>query len=188
MTRRNRSYWKPWLRKPWQVIDRTAVQIRHATDADLPALEWDGEYSHYRHMYEHAMEDAKRGNRVLLVAEVEGAVIGQIFLFFRPSWSRHFPNEQAGYLHSFRVKPQFRNMGIGTALVGQAESILIERGLHRSVISVAKTNHDAVRLYKNLGYSIFMEDPGQWSYVDQHGRVQKVEEPVHLLQKRLSQE
>jgi GNAT superfamily N-acetyltransferase len=86
-------------------------------------------------MYKHAMEEAKRGNRVLLVAEIEGEVIGQIFLFFRPSWSRHFPNEQAGYLHSFRVKPQFRNMGIGSALVGDAESILIERGLHRSVIS-----------------------------------------------------
>jgi ribosomal protein S18 acetylase RimI-like enzyme len=170
------------------MVDRTAVRIRHATDADLLALEWDGEYSHYRRMYSHAMRDSKRGNRVLLVAEVEGEVIGQIFIYFRPSWSRHFPGEQAGYLHSFRVKPQFRKQGIGTSLVHHAESILLERAYHRSIISVAKDNHDAVRLYQSLGYSIFTEDPGQWSYVDDRGRIQHVEEPVHLMQKCLTLE
>ena len=170
------------------MVDRTEVRIRHATNADLLALEWDGEYTHYRRMYQHAMQDSKRGNRVLLVAEVEGEVTGQIFIYFRPSWSRHFPKEQAGYLHSFRVKPQFRNQGIGTSLVRHAESILIEGAYDRSVISVAKTNQGAIRLYQHLGYSIFTEDPGQWSYVDQHGRIQQVVEPVHLMQKRLSQE
>ena len=170
------------------MVDRTAVRIRHATDADLLALEWDGEYTHYRRMYRHAMQDSKRGNRVLLVAEVDDEIIGQIFVYFRPSWSRHFPKEQAGYLHSFRVKPQFRKQGVGTSLVRHAESILIEREYHRSVISVAKDNLDAVRLYQSLGYSIFTEDPGQWSYVDHLGRVQQVVEPVHLMQKRLSQE
>ena len=170
------------------MVDRTAVLIRHATDADLLALEWDGEYTHYRRMYRHAMQDSKRGNRVLLVAELDGEIIGQIFIYFRPSWSRHFPNEQAGYLHSFRVKPQFRKQGIGTSLVRHAESILIERAFQRSIISVAKDNQVAVRLYKSLGYSIFTEDPGQWSYVDDRGRIQHVEEPVHLLQKRLTLE
>jgi len=168
------------------VIDRTAVHIRHATDDDLLALEWEGEYTHYRRMYRHAMQDSKRGNRVLLVAEVEGEVIGQIFIYFRPSWSRHFPNEQAGYLHSFRIKPQFRNQGIGTSLVRHAESILVQSEYHRSVISVAKENPEAVRLYQTLGYSIFTEDPGQWSYIDHRGRIQQVEEPVHLMQKRLA--
>ncbi|MGB2895393.1 MAG: GNAT family N-acetyltransferase [Anaerolineales bacterium] len=170
------------------MVDRTAVWIRPATEADLLALEWDGEYTHYRRMYRHAMQDSKRGNRVLLVAEVDDEIIGQIFVYFRPSWSRHFPNEQAGYLHSFRVKPQFRKQGIGTSLVRHAESILIERAYHRSVISVAKDNLDAVRLYQSLGYSIFTEDPGQWSYVDHLGRVQQVVEPVHLMQKRLTPE
>ncbi len=170
------------------MVDRTAVLIRHATDADLLALEWDGEYSHYRRMYSHAMRDSKRGNRVLLVAEVEGEIIGQIFIYFRPSWSRHFPGEQAGYLHSFRVKPQFRKQGIGTSLVHHAESILLNRAYHRSIISVAKDNHDAVRLYQSLGYSIFTEDPGRWSYVDDRGRIQHVDEPVHLMQKCLSLE
>jgi len=170
------------------VVDRTAVLIRHATDADLLALEWAGEYTHYRRMYRHAMQDSKRGNRVLLVAEAEGEIIGQIFVYFRPSWSRHFPKEQAGYLHSFRVKPQFRKQGIGTLLVRHAESILIERAYHRSVISVAKDNLEALRLYQSLGYSIFTEDPGQWSYVDDRGRVQQVVEPVHLMQKRLTLE
>ena len=170
------------------MVDRTEFRIRQATDADLLALEWDGEYTHFRRMYRHAMQDSKRGNRVLLVAEVDDEIIGQIFVYFRPSWSRHFPNEQAGYLHSFRVKPQFRKHGIGTSLVCHAESILIERAYHRSVISVAKDNLDAVRLYQSLGYSIFTEDPGQWSYVDDRGRVQQVVEPVHLMQKRLTPE
>lgn len=170
------------------MVDRTAVRIRHATDADLLALEWDGEFTHYRRIYRQAMQDSRRGNRVLLVAAVEGEVIGQIFIYFRPSWSRHFPNEQAGYLHSFRVKPQYRNQGIGTSLVRHAEAILIERAYHRCVISVAKNNHEAVRLYQSLGYSIFTEDPGQWSYVDHRGRIQQVVEPVHLMQKRLTQE
>jgi len=61
----------------------TAVTIRTGCEADLPALEWEGQYLHFRQVYRRAMEEALRGLRVVLVAEVEGEVVGQLFIQFR---------------------------------------------------------------------------------------------------------
>lgn len=161
------------------------VAIRSATDADLSALEWEGEYIHYRRLFKKAMAEARRGRRLLLLAEVDGKIIGQIFaqLSTRPAFSA--PGSASGYLYAFRVKEPHRNLGIGTQLIQEAESRLRRLGYSRVVISVAKRNTSARRLYQRLDYRIFSEDPGEWSYVDHFGRVREVREPAFVLEKWL---
>lgn len=167
------------------MIDTSDVYIRRANEADLPALEWGGEYRRYRRIYQRAMEEARQGRRILFVAEANGEIVGQIFVQLSSSRSRRKGKSTIGYLQSFRIKPLFRNRGIGTRLIQQAEEILKERGFQRAVIAVAQDNLDARRLYERQGYSVFTQDPGEWSYIDDQGLLQYVSEPAYLMEKRL---
>ena len=161
------------------------VVVRFATDADLTALEWEGQYVHYRRLFKKAVAEARRGRRLLLLAEVEGQIVGQVFvqLSTRPAFSAS--GCTSGYLYAFRVKEPHRNQGIGTQLIREAESRLRRLGYDRVVISVATRNTAARRLYERLDYRIFSEDPGEWSYVDHLGQVREVREPAFVLEKWL---
>ena len=163
-----------------------AVTIRIGCEADLPALEWDGEYRHFRQVYRRAMEDARRGQRALLVAEVEGLVVGQLFVQFRGTDISGERRTRYGYLHAFRVRPPYRNRGIGTRLVVEAESILRQRGCSKALIAVALGNPPALALYQRLGYTVTGREPGEWSYLDHQGRVRHVHEPSYVLEKPLT--
>lgn len=165
-------------------MDRSVpIVIRLAAEADLPALEWDGEYRHYRRLFHKAMEEARRGRRVLLLAEVDEQIVGQIFIQLSTKPAFSILGKASGYLYAFRVKQPHRNQGIGTHLITEAESQLRLRGHSRAVISVAIRNVAARRLYERLDYRIFSEDPGEWSYVDHLGRLRKVREPSFVLEK-----
>ena len=167
------------------MVERTAIRIRRASEADLPALEWDGEYRHFRRVYRAAMQDARQDLRLVLVAEVEGQVVGQVFVQFENAHldpGGHYPT---GYLYALRVRPSFRNQGIGTALIVRAEEDLGQRKFLRVVIAVAKDNDGALRLYQRLGYSVFGDDPGSWSYIDDQGELRHVFEPSFLLDREL---
>ena len=166
--------------------DTLSYRIREVRESDLNALEWDGEYTHFRRIYKRAFEESKLGSRILLVVELEMEIVGQIFLHLKSKWNRHFAPERTVFLHSFRVKPRFRKMGIGTSLLQEAEEMLLDYGFSRAVISVGKDNDPARLMYEKLGYKIFTEDPGEWSYFDEHGVLQDVIEPSYVLAKRIS--
>lgn len=157
--------------------------IREVRAEDLEGLEWEGEYRRYRLVYQRAYSESLRGRRVLLVAEMHGQVVGQIFVQIDSALSGG--SGRAAYLHALRVRPEFRNRGIGTQLVQEAESILRRRGFNRGLISVAKDNDAARRLYERLGYEVFGEDAGNWSFLDENGQLQEVHEPAFLLEKNL---
>jgi ribosomal protein S18 acetylase RimI-like enzyme len=131
------------------------------------------------------MAESRRGRRVLLVADVEGQIVGQVFVQLTSARAELADGSYSGYLYAFRVRPEFRNQGIGTQLLLEAEGILRGQGFSRAVIAVAKKNHRALRLYESMGYRRFAEDPGRWSYVDHEGRMRHVSEPAHMLEKEL---
>jgi len=164
----------------------STVTIRRGSQADLPALEWEGEYCHFRQVYRRAMEEAQRGLRAILVAEAEGRLIGQLFIQFRGTDISGGSRGRYGYLHAFRVRPAYRNRGIGTRLVTEAESILCERGCAKAILAVALENQAALALYQRLGYSVKGRDRGEWSYIDHTGRVCHVHEPSYVLEKPLA--
>ena len=167
-------------------MDETiSFRIREARESDLPALEWDGEYAHFRRVYRQAMDEVKLGRRIVLVSDVEGEVVGQIFIHLRSKWNQYFAPERTGYLHSFRVKPSFQMKGIGTRLIHEAEERLLDYDYNRVVISVAKDNDLARSIYEKLGYTIFAEDSGEWSFFDDRGELRHIIEPSFILLKAL---
>jgi ribosomal protein S18 acetylase RimI-like enzyme len=166
-------------------ITNLQCRIREATEKDLPSLEWEGEFSHFRLVYRRAMKEARKGRQILLVADHKKNIIGQLFILFNTVHADPKPVPYTGYLYSFRVKPEFRNQGIGGALIHQAEEILVERGFHRVLIGVAKINDGARRLYERHDYEIIAEDPGEWSFVDHKNQLRRIAEPTYIMEKFL---
>jgi ribosomal protein S18 acetylase RimI-like enzyme len=157
------------------------VKLRPAVQEDVPKLEWYGQYTHYRNLFRRAYRDQMQGKRLMLIADVENFPIGHVFIQFV-----HTDNDGGwGYLYSLRVMDMFQGHGIGTRLIREAEARIEEHDLEWSTIAVAKDNPAARRLYERLGYDIFGEDSGQWSYIDHEGRTRQVSEPCFLLQKQL---
>jgi len=161
------------------------VVFRLAEKEDLPKLEWYGEFTHFRRVFQRAFEDQRSGRRLMLLADVNGWPIGQIFIQLE-TYDDFYPDvSKRAYLYSFRVMDAFRNQGIGTALVRESEAILREREYLSVSIAVAKDNPGARRLYERLGFHVYSEDAGRWHYVDHEGRTRQVVEPVWLMEKDL---
>lgn len=161
--------------------------IRAVTAADLAALEWEGEFAHFRKLFADTFADMQKGRRLMLVAERQRYLLGQVFIQFRSQAAMLADGRSRGYLYAFRVRPSYQNMGIGTALLDAAENVLLKYGYEYGVLAVAKDNPGALRLYERNGYIVIGEDAGEWSYIDQFGRSQQVSEPCWVLEKRLPQ-
>ena len=172
------------------------VTIRLLTQADLPALEWEGEFTHFRRVYADAYERAKNGRSVLWLAEIIGQVpipgahltngiIGQLFVQLTCDRPELADGVHKGYIYAFRVRPFFRAGGLGTRMLDTAENDLKQRGFRTATLNVAQVNHDARRLYERLGYHVVASDPGRWSYPDEKGYWRFVEEPAWRMEKPL---
>jgi ribosomal protein S18 acetylase RimI-like enzyme len=146
-------------------------------------MEWEGEYRRYRHLYRAAYTEAQKGGRLILLAEQDGAIIGQIIARFGSDLAYLEDGSQCGYLYSFRVRPLHRNQGVGTRLIQAAEAALRCRQYGKAVIAAAIDNVGARRLYERLGYQVLTEDPGEWSYIDDRGRMRWVAEPSFIFLK-----
>lgn len=162
------------------------VSIRNANQEDLPALEWEGEYSRYRRIYAEVFRRMQRGLAVMWLAEVpEAGVIGQVFIQFDMHDKSCANGKDRGYIHSFRVRPEYRDSGLGTLLMDVAERDMQSRGYCEVTLNVARENSGALRLYQRLGYSILKKIPGRWSYYDEHNVLHHEVEPSYRMFKKL---
>ena len=63
------------------VVEIEKINIRRMTREDLPALEWDGEFTHFRNVYRSVYNRMQQGTADAWVAESPQAeIIGQVFL------------------------------------------------------------------------------------------------------------
>ena len=71
----------------------------------------------------------------------------------------HHEDKGFVYLDDLSVTNQYRNKGIGTELIKNAEAYAEEMNMHTIRFHVEKTNTGAIKLYKRLGYGV-EEDQG----------------------------
>jgi len=161
------------------------IVFRFAEREDLPRLEWYGKYTHFRRVFQRAYEDQVAGRRVMLLAVMNDWPIGQVFIQLESLDDALAQYGKRGYLYSLRVMDMFQRQGIGSALLIEAENILVSRDYDSVSIAAAKENPGARRLYERLGYHVFMEDAGRWHYVDHEGKTRHVSEPCWVLEKLL---
>ena len=172
------------------------VTIRQLKHEDLPALEWEGEFTHFRRVYADAYERARTGRSILWVAEITGSIpipdshmthniIGQLFVQLTCDRPELADGVHKGYIYAFRIKPFFRSGGLGSRMLKHAEMDLKARGFSTATLNVAQVNLEARRLYERQGYHVVASDPGRWSYPDDKGYWQFVEEPAWRMVKAL---
>lgn len=162
------------------------VQIRQIERSDLPALEWDGEYTHFRRLYNEIYEGVVKGKAVMWVADLNGlSIIGQLFVQLSSSRTELANGTSRAYIYSFRIQPSYRDKGLGTHMLQIAEKDLAERGFQWVTLNVARDNPDARRLYERQGYRVVAKEPGNWTYRDERGITREVHEPAWRMGKRL---
>ena len=83
---------------------------------------------------------------LFLVAEIDGVVVGTLMAGYEG---------HRGSINYVGVLPGNRKMGIGTALMSEAEKLLVERGCPKINLQVRTDNLEAVEFYRHLGYETF---------------------------------
>ncbi len=79
-----------------------------------------------------------------LVAEVKGKVVGYAIAAKEVGRKLHLLN--------FAVHPEYRGLGIGTALLQALERLARRKGLKQIYLEVEEDNYTAIRVYEKLGY------------------------------------
>ena len=166
--------------------DGVQIRVRPAVEADLKGMEWDGEYKHFRTLYAQHYANSRSGATLIWVAETEDLqIIGQLFLLLYAQDTDIADGARRAYLFSFRVRPEWRNQGLGSFMLDMAEEELISRGFSSIRLNVARTNPLARRLYERYGYRMIGPDHGVWRYQDENGRWLTVREPAWKMLKNL---
>lgn len=162
------------------------VVIRVVEQSDLPALEWDGEYTHFRRMFAESFQRQQRGFSVLWVAELPGAgIIGQVFIQLICDRHELADGLYRAYLYSFRIKAPYRSAGLGGKMLAAVEADLKQRHFRSITLNVAKVNTRARQMYERHGFHATAHEPGCWSYRDHEGVLHQVEEPAWRMEKQI---
>lgn len=133
------------------------LTIRAATQADLPAIQRIEELSfstpwsetNFRHYL-----DAP----AFFVAERRQTIAGYVFGDQPPQF-----DSAAGHIKNFAVAPDDRNKGIGTRLLTRALVALSVAGAQTVTLEVRRSNTDAQRLYRRVGFSLAGVDPDYYA-------------------------
>jgi ribosomal protein S18 acetylase RimI-like enzyme len=175
-----------YLLTPTNTCTQEQIKIRLLEKSDLPAMEWEGEFIHFRNVYADLYDRIEKGVAQAWVAIGDNShMVGQIFLQLRSDRLELADGWNRAYMYSFRVRPDYRNLGLGTRMLLILDDYLIQGNYTRLTLNVARDNADAIRLYHRCGFEIVAEEPGTWSFPDHNGIWQTVNEPSWRMEKVL---
>jgi ribosomal protein S18 acetylase RimI-like enzyme len=164
----------------------TAVRIRLLRQEDLPALEWDGEYSHFRRLYREIFQSVILGRALMWGSDLPGqGLVGQVFVQLDSARKELADGQQRAYVYGFRVKPTYRSLGLGGRLLDTIEADLLMRSFSIVTLNVGRDNPNAQRFYERHGYRVLAAEPGRWSYLDDDDQRHEVHEPAWRMEKLL---
>ena len=138
------------------------IVFRVATCADVPSiirLLADDGLGSLREKYEDPIPESyyaayeligKDPNHELIVAELDGEVIGTLHLMFLPSLS--FQGGLRAQIESVRVDTHHQNQGVGREMMKWAIQQAKDRNAHAVQLTTHKSRADAHRFYERLGF------------------------------------
>lgn len=162
------------------------IDIRPVQYADLHSMEWEGAYTHFRKIYQRTFQRALEGKTLMWVADLLNfGVVAQVFVQLESSRKDLADGKDTAYLYAFRVRPAFRNQGIGKDMLTFAENQVWRRGFLEITLNVAKNNAGAIRLYQRARYKIVGYEKGDWTFRDHHNNLRRIVEPAWKMSKKL---
>jgi GNAT superfamily N-acetyltransferase len=120
--------------------------IRACRHEDLAGLEWGGEFTHDRALFEMVHDLSRAGAMAMLVADSGDELVGQVWVDFARS-------SEVATLWALRVRAGWRRRGIGSALLAAAEGLVRARRVPFAELEVDPANAAALQLYAHCGYS-----------------------------------
>lgn len=132
--------------------DGIAVMIRSAKLEDAPRLHRNclsaNTLDEVKSFLEKDAKEVERGNKVRLVADVKGEVVGNLEVHF----SHHSLTFHIAEISTVVVDPRFRRRGIAIKMIEEALRTAKERNIEIVKIEVEAKNTSAVRLYAKAGF------------------------------------
>ena len=87
----------------------------------------------------------------LVVAEIEGEIIGSGYALIKPA--RHYLNHEFySYLGFMFTLPDFRGRGVNTKIIERLKQWSDSKGLKEMRLTVYDENHNAIRAYEKVGF------------------------------------
>ena len=96
----------------------------------------------------------KRKGDMGLVAEADNKIVGAVWVRIMNDYG-HIDNETPSFAIS--LYKEYRNYGIGTALMKEMLKALAQAGYKQASLAVQKENY-AVKMYLNVGFTVFDEN------------------------------
>ncbi len=155
--------------------------VRLACAADLPALEWFGEFAPQREIIAQAWRMQADGQGAMLVADVNGFPAGQAWI----DYARRRRQGRA-VVWAVRVFAPLRGCGLGSALMLAAEAAAAARGVRTMELAVDRDNAGVLAFYERLGYRGCGTEQGQYRYRTPDGDHVTVPVDQWLLRKELA--
>ena len=143
-------------------MSRKEIVFRIATRADLPSvvrLLADDDLGSQRERYEDPLPESYYAafeqididpNHELIVAELNGEVIGTLHLMFLPSIS--FQGGLRAQIESVRIDTQHQSQGIGGEMIKWTIERARQRAAHIVQLTTHRSREDAHRFYERLGF------------------------------------
>ena len=139
------------------------VKVRNATENDIPQIlelyqqlamnpeELESVREEPEFSQEVFREMSEREGYYLLVAEVDGVVVGTTVLAILPGLAHGI--SRWGVVEFMVVDETLRSQGIGQALIDHAAELAKEAGCYKIMLGSNKKRIDAHRFYRKAGYT-----------------------------------
>lgn len=100
----------------------------------------------------------KKMGDIAFVAEVDNRIIGGVWVRIMKDYG-HIDDETPSF--AIALYKNYRNFGIGTALMQRMLEVLKEKGYKQTSLAVQKANY-AVKMYKKVGFEIVDENEEEY--------------------------
>ena len=107
------------------------------------------------------IEDFGKEDDWCFVAEIKEKIVGAAWVRIMNDYG-HIDDETPSFAIS--LYEEYRNLGIGTALMGVMLQFLREKGYKQASLSEQKTNY-AVRMYRKAGFEVINENEEEYIMV-----------------------
>jgi ribosomal protein S18 acetylase RimI-like enzyme len=157
------------------------VQIRACVEADLPALEWFGEFRAHRAIIREAFAAQERGEGMMLLADAGGFPVGQAWIDFKGGTT-----ESAAFLWALRVIPWMQRRGLAARLLAAVEELARQRGFASVESSVEIENAAAQAFHEAQGFRVVGERLDDDTFTTPDGETVRMCQPRRVLRKTLA--
>ena len=107
------------------------------------------------------IEDFGKEDDWCFVAEIKEKIVGAVWVRIMNDYG-HIDDETPSFAMS--LYEEYRDLGIGTALMGVMLQFLREKGYKQASLSVQKANY-AVRMYRKAGFEVINENEEEYIMV-----------------------